>query len=69
LPVVIYGFEALSLTLREEYRLRAFLKRVPRYIFRPKGGEITEEWRRLHIVKFYSLYSLLNINRVISPKE
>ena len=36
LPVVLYGFETLSLTLREERRLRVFENRVLRRIFRPK---------------------------------
>jgi hypothetical protein len=33
LPVVLYGSETLSLTLREEHRLRAFENRVLRRIF------------------------------------
>jgi hypothetical protein len=33
--------------LREEYRLRFFENRVLRMIFRPKGDEVTGEWRRL----------------------
>jgi hypothetical protein len=37
LPVVLYGYETWSLTLREEYRLRVFENRVLRRIFGPKG--------------------------------
>jgi hypothetical protein len=33
LPVVLYGCETLSLTLREEHRLRVFENRVLRRIF------------------------------------
>jgi hypothetical protein len=33
LPVVLYGYETRSLTLREERRLRVFEKRVLRRIF------------------------------------
>jgi hypothetical protein len=33
LPVVLYGYEAWSLTLREEHRLRVFKNRVLRKIF------------------------------------
>jgi hypothetical protein len=40
LPVVLYGCETWSLTLREEHRLRR--------IFRPKRDEVTGEWRKLH---------------------
>jgi hypothetical protein len=36
LPVVLYGCEIWSLTLREEHRLRVFENRVLRRIFRSK---------------------------------
>jgi hypothetical protein len=36
LPVVLYGCETWSLTLREEHRLMVFEKRVLRRIFGPK---------------------------------
>ena len=36
LPVVLYGCENWSLTLREEYRLRVFENRVLRRLFEPK---------------------------------
>jgi hypothetical protein len=48
LPVVLYGCESWSLTLREECRLRVFENRVLKRIFGPKRGEVTGEWRRLH---------------------
>jgi hypothetical protein len=35
LPVVLYGCETWSLTLREEHRLRVFENRVLRRIFGP----------------------------------
>ena len=44
LPVVLYGFETWSLTLKEEHRLRMFENRVLRKIYGPKR----EEWRNLH---------------------
>ena len=47
LPVVLYGCETWSLTLREECRLRVFENRVLRRIFGPKRDE-NGEWRRLH---------------------
>jgi hypothetical protein len=43
LPVVLYGFETWSLTLREEHRLRVFENRVLRRIFGPKRDEETGE--------------------------
>jgi hypothetical protein len=41
LPVVLYGCETWSLTLREEHKLRVFENRLLRRIFGPKmeGGE------------------------------
>jgi hypothetical protein len=47
-PVVLYGCETWSLTLREEHRLRVFENRALRKIFVPKRDEVTGEWRRLH---------------------
>jgi len=41
LPVVLYGCETWSLTLREERRLRVFENRVLRRIFGPKRDEVT----------------------------
>jgi hypothetical protein len=42
LPVVLYGCDAWSLTLREEHRLRVFENRVLREIFGPKGDAVKE---------------------------
>jgi hypothetical protein len=39
LPVVLYGCETWSLTLREEHRLRVFENSVLRKIFGPKREE------------------------------
>jgi hypothetical protein len=41
IPVVLYGCETLSLTLREEHRLRVFENGVLRRIFGPKREEVT----------------------------
>jgi hypothetical protein len=41
LPVVLYGFETWSLTLRERRRLRVFENGVLRRIFGLKRGEVT----------------------------
>jgi hypothetical protein len=48
LPVVLYGCEAWSLTLREGRRLKVFENRVLRRVFGPKRDEVTGEWRKLH---------------------
>jgi hypothetical protein len=47
LPVVLYGYETWSLTLREEHKLRVFENTVLRRIFGPKREE-DGSWRKLH---------------------
>jgi hypothetical protein len=47
-PVVLYGRETWSLTLREERRLRVSENRVLRRVFGPKRDEVTGEWKKLH---------------------
>jgi hypothetical protein len=44
-PVVLYGCETWSLTLRKEHGLKVFKNRVLRRIFGPKRDEVTGEWR------------------------
>jgi hypothetical protein len=65
LPVVRYGCETWSLTLREEHRLRVFENRVLRRIFGPKRDEVMGEWRKLHNDELYDLYSSPSIIRII----
>jgi hypothetical protein len=59
LPVVLYGYETWSLTLREEHRLRMFENRVLRRIFGPKRDVVTEEWRKLQ-----SIIRIINSRRM-----
>ena len=40
LPLVLYECETLSVTLREEHRLRVFKDRVLRKICGPKSGKV-----------------------------
>jgi hypothetical protein len=65
LPVVLYGCETWSLTLREEHRLRVFENRVLRRILGPKRDEVTGEWRKLRNEELRDLYSLPSIIRII----
>ena len=69
LPVVLYGSETWSLTLREERRLREFENRVLRRVFQPKRDEVTGEWRKLHNEEPSDLYSLPNIVRVVKSRR
>jgi len=48
LPVVMYGCESWSLTLREEPRLRVSENRVLWRIFGPKRDKTTGEWREVN---------------------
>ena len=70
LPVVLYGCETWSLTLKEECMLRVpvFENRILRRIFGPKRDE-NEEWRRLHNEELHTLYRSPNIVRVIKSKR
>jgi hypothetical protein len=63
LPVVLYGCESWSLTLR------VFENRVLRRIFGPKKVEVTGEWRRLHNKELYAVYSSPNIIWVIKSRR
>jgi hypothetical protein len=65
LPVVLYGCETWSPTLREESRLRVFENRVLRRVFGRKRDEATGEWSKLRIEELIDLYSLPNIVRVV----
>jgi hypothetical protein len=59
LPVVLYGCETWSVTLREEHRLTVSENRVLR-IFGTKREE-DGSWRKFRNVELHSLYSSLNI--------
>jgi hypothetical protein len=56
LPVVLYGCETWSVTLREEHRLRVCENRVLRRVFGPRRDEVKGEWRKLHSGELHSLY-------------
>ena len=69
LPVVLYGCENWSLTLREEKKLSVFENMVLRRIFVPRRDEVTGEWRRVHNEELNGLYSPPNIVRVIKSRR
>jgi hypothetical protein len=68
LPVVLYGCEIWSLTLREERKLRVFENRMLRRIFGPKRDEVAGEWRKLFNEDPNDLYPSPNIIRVIKSR-
>jgi hypothetical protein len=67
-PFVLYGCETWSPTFWEEHRLRVFENRVLRKIFGPKREE-DGSWRKLHNDELHSLYSSLNIDKVIKSRR
>jgi hypothetical protein len=68
-PVVFYGCETWSLTVREEHRLSVFENRVLRRIFGPKRDEVTGEWRKLHNGELHNLYLSTDIIRQIKSRR
>jgi hypothetical protein len=66
LPVVLYGWETWSLTLREERRLRVFENGVLRILGR---GTVSGEWRKLHNDEFNDLYSSPTTVRVMKSRR
>ena len=58
----------MSLTLREEWRLKVIVKRILRQIFGPQRDE-NEERRRLHSEEFHSLYCSPTMVRVIKCRR
>jgi len=69
LPVVLYGCETWSLTLRGENRLRVFENRMLRRIFGPRRDEVTGERRKIHKEELNDLYCPPNIVRVIKSRR
>jgi hypothetical protein len=68
-PVVLYGCETWSVTLRAKHRLRVFENRVLRRIFGPKRDEVTGEWRKVHSEELLNLYSSPVIIREVMSRR
>jgi hypothetical protein len=70
LPVVLYGFETWSVTLREERWVRVFKGGVLREIFGSKKDEVTGNWRRLHDKYLHYLqYCMISIFIIFSTQQ
>jgi hypothetical protein len=67
LPVVLYGCETWSPTLREEHGLRVFDNRVLRKIFGLKRY-VSGEWTKLHNEEPCDVYSWPSIARIIKSR-
>ncbi|KAJ4428274.1 hypothetical protein ANN_24291 [Periplaneta americana] len=69
LPVLLYGCETWTLTLREEHRFRVFENKMLRKIFGAKRDEVAGEWRKLHNTELHALYSSPDIIRNIKSRR
>jgi hypothetical protein len=69
LPVVLYGCETWSLTLREEHKPRVSENSVLRRIFGPKRYGVAVGWRKLHNEELHNLYSSPSIIRIIKSRR
>jgi hypothetical protein len=72
LPVVLYGCETWSVTLRQVHRLRLFENRVLRKIFGPKRDDVMGERKTLYngenfIICAHPQISLSRSNKGESP--
>ena len=65
IPIILYGCETWSLTLREERRMRVFENRVLRRMSWPQRVEVRREWRKLHNEELNDLHYSPNIVQVI----
>jgi hypothetical protein len=69
LPVVLYGCETWSLTVREEHELRVFENRMLWRIFVPKMDGVTGGWRKLYNEELHNSYSSPCIIRIIKSRK
>jgi hypothetical protein len=69
LPVILYGCETRSLTLRDEYRFRVFENRVMSRTFGRKRKEVARGCRRLYNEELHNLYASSNIILVIKSRR
>jgi hypothetical protein len=69
LPVVLYGCEMWSPTLREEHELSVCGNKVLNIIFGLKRDEVTREWRKLNNSALHDLYSSPIIIRIIKLRR
>jgi hypothetical protein len=68
LPVVLYGCETRSLTVREKHKLSVFENRMLKRIFGPKRDGVTGGWRKLHNEELHNLYFSPSIIRIIKSR-
>lgn len=55
--LILYGSKTLCLTVRKEYRPIVIEDKVLKKKFGARREDVTEDWRKLHIVALYDFYS------------
>jgi hypothetical protein len=68
-PVVLYGSETWSVTVRAENRLRVYSNTIVRKASGPKSGKVRVYWRKLHSEELQGLYCSLAIIRVTTSRK
>jgi hypothetical protein len=68
LPVVLYGCETWSLTVRQVHKLRMFENRMLRRIFGPKRDGVTGGWTKLHNEVPHNLYFSPSVIRILKSR-
>jgi hypothetical protein len=69
LPLILYGCETWSQSLRGKHRLGVFENRVLKKIFGLKSDEVTGVWRKVHNKVLRDLYSLSSIIGIIKSRR
>jgi hypothetical protein len=69
LPVILYGCETSSVTLREGHRLTIFENRMLKRIFGHKREEMVRGSRSLHNEELLNLYASPNVNKEIKSRS
>ena len=68
MPVVLYGYETWSLTVKEERRLKVFENMVLRRIFGPNRDEVSGECGKIRNEKLNYLYSPSKVIRMMNSR-
>jgi hypothetical protein len=67
--IILYACETLSITVREEHRLRVFENKVLRRISGSKREKVTRDWRKLRSEELYNLYPSPNAFRMMNSRN
>jgi hypothetical protein len=68
LPVVLYGCETWSLTLKEEHKMRVFENSLLRKIFGPKRNGVDGRVEKTAYEELHDLYSSTSIIKIITSR-